>query len=394
MKMRYLIFLFLFIPAGLLPQQASFARWSVTLEGVACRFDGDITQAYNNILPTSFTRVSGGATVEYNLTPAWSLGADYYYLPMQATGSYYSLTNKMHTAGIFSSFNLLRWFYPRINTRWGIHVTAGMGLAIYNVDYRTANNGKLNSIYGLVDRNAHFGDGMAATYPVGLLAEYHFRPDFALGLKMQCRAFNKDNLDGRNYWGVTNDYVELSALQLRWKLGTRHLSHVRNINTAAFQSVSELPKPQSVAVVQDITPLRDSINDVRNELDLLRETVAGLRLQIMNKPAELSPLIDAVYFGFDQTELDAAALHTIHLVADKLTSDSSLVVEVIGYADGVGNETYNQNLSQRRAEKVKNHLVSVYHIAAERITATGKGKISEPPSTTLYNRRCNFEFRR
>jgi len=48
-------------------------------------------------------------------------------------------------------------------------------------------------------------------------------------------------------------------------------------------------------------------------------------------------------------------------------------VQVTGYTDRIGATKYNQKLSERRAEAVKDYLVSK-GIAADRITAVGKGK--------------------
>ena len=78
----------LFVTAPVAAQYKKFAHWSVTLEGVMNRFDGDVSQQYNDLLPNSLSNVSAGGSVEYTLTPAWSIGADYDYLPLRANGEY------------------------------------------------------------------------------------------------------------------------------------------------------------------------------------------------------------------------------------------------------------------------------------------------------------------
>ncbi len=100
----------------------------------------------------------------------------------------------------------------------------------------------------------------------------------------------------------------------------------------------------------------------------------------------------SVYFDFDRTDLDADALKTIEAVAEKLNENPELMVEVRGYADYVGSENYNKDLSLRRADKVKNELINKFNINPLRIISNGKGIVLEPKSAYRLNRRCNFFF--
>ena len=54
------------------------------------------------------------------------------------------------------------------------------------------------------------------------------------------------------------------------------------------------------------------------------------------------------------------------------TSSGRLRIE--GYTDGIGNAQANLQLSERRAQSVKQYLVSNYGIAAERLRVVGRGK--------------------
>jgi outer membrane protein OmpA-like peptidoglycan-associated protein len=49
-------------------------------------------------------------------------------------------------------------------------------------------------------------------------------------------------------------------------------------------------------------------------------------------------------------------------------------VEIEGYADETGPENWNKELSNRRAQSVRQHFVNKYGIAADRITAVGYGE--------------------
>ena len=84
-------------------------------------------------------------------------------------------------------------------------------------------------------------------------------------------------------------------------------------------------------------------------------------------------LSGSVLFLTNKSDLLPAAQVKLGEVADALTredTDSKIVVE--GYTDSQGGADYNQALSQRRAQSVRDYLVS-RGIAGDRITAQGFG---------------------
>lgn len=66
-----------------------------------------------------------------------------------------------------------------------------------------------------------------------------------------------------------------------------------------------------------------------------------------------------VNFDFDSDKLDAEATAKLDNLAEVLKGSHDVKsAEIVGYADKIGNETYNMNLSKRRAEAVQNYLTS------------------------------------
>ena len=61
-----------------------------------------------------------------------------------------------------------------------------------------------------------------------------------------------------------------------------------------------------------------------------------------------------------------AALQDVRLM------DARIVIE--GHTDASGSRRYNQDLSERRANAVKNYLVAKHQIRASRLTAVGRGE--------------------
>lgn len=92
-----------------------------------------------------------------------------------------------------------------------------------------------------------------------------------------------------------------------------------------------------------------------------------------DKPPALSLLI---LFEFDSSSLTPAAKRQLEPLADALNSNElrqySFIVE--GHTDAAGSASYNQSLSERRAEAVYGYLASVHGIDRSRIVTVGKGE--------------------
>lgn len=64
-------------------------------------------------------------------------------------------------------------------------------------------------------------------------------------------------------------------------------------------------------------------------------------------------------FDKDSDQLDNIARETLWFINDKLSEKKDIYVGVIGYADVDGEENHNFNLSSRRANNVRNYLISL-----------------------------------
>jgi OOP family OmpA-OmpF porin len=79
-------------------------------------------------------------------------------------------------------------------------------------------------------------------------------------------------------------------------------------------------------------------------------------------------------FDFDKATLHKGAETTLDELVAKLKSATTLnSVKVVGYTDSVGSVAYNEKLSLRRAESVKNYLTE-HGVPGDKITVEGKGK--------------------
>jgi outer membrane protein OmpA-like peptidoglycan-associated protein len=96
-----------------------------------------------------------------------------------------------------------------------------------------------------------------------------------------------------------------------------------------------------------------------------------------------------VLFDFDRADLNNDARRLLEALADELTELGPRTVTIHGYTDDVGDPAYNQRLSERRAQAVRNHL-AVLLDDEFRFEATGYGETRPvAPNTTDEGRARN-----
>jgi ompA/motB domain protein len=101
------------------------------------------------------------------------------------------------------------------------------------------------------------------------------------------------------------------------------------------------------------------------------------------------------YFGFDSSEPQDGSLWAVGFVANYLKQNPDAKLNIIGYTDQVGNAGYNEKLSKKRADAVKQLLVEM-GVDTSRLASEGKGidkgtKASSAGARRLV-RRVSFEL--
>ncbi|MDN5842980.1 MAG: OmpA family protein [Alcaligenaceae bacterium] len=102
------------------------------------------------------------------------------------------------------------------------------------------------------------------------------------------------------------------------------------------------------------------------------------------------------FFDFDKSTIKPEGRQILDQVASQADSINLETVIATGHTDSIGTEVYNQGLSERRANSVKNYLVSK-GVPADRIYAEGKGELSPVASNKTregraQNRRVEIEI--
>ena len=97
-----------------------------------------------------------------------------------------------------------------------------------------------------------------------------------------------------------------------------------------------------------------------------------------------------VIFRQGKSNIEPAQYASIEMVANYMKNHKDAKVKVQGYASPEGKAEFNQKLSEKRAEVVKNALVKKYKIAADRITTEGLGATDKLSSENDFNRVAMF----
>lgn len=99
----------------------------------------------------------------------------------------------------------------------------------------------------------------------------------------------------------------------------------------------------------------------------------------------------AVFFEFDSARLRPAAITELNAAATVINQRTELTrIEVAGHTCDIGAADYNQGLSERRAQAVRDHLVNQGGVNANRLVVRGYGE-NRPkvPNTSNENRQQN-----
>ena len=116
---------------------------------------------------------------------------------------------------------------------------------------------------------------------------------------------------------------------------------------------------------------------------------------IKYEPSKLITL-DNVYFDTDKATIKPASYKQLNEIADLLKEKKSMEIEIAGHTDNVGSDEHNMDLSQRRADAIRNYLIKQGANPAH-ITAVGYGS-SQPiasnaaPEGRAKNRRIEVRI--
>jgi adhesin transport system outer membrane protein len=125
----------------------------------------------------------------------------------------------------------------------------------------------------------------------------------------------------------------------------------------------------------------DICNGSRKELEFALiepaeiNTAAGAIETLMTEAKENDEalVMENILFKFNSVELTDETLSYLKLVSDEIKKHPEYQVSILAHTDSIGSYTYNQTLSQRRAQSVKDALIA-QGVPSQNLLAVGKGE--------------------
>ena len=119
---------------------------------------------------------------------------------------------------------------------------------------------------------------------------------------------------------------------------------------------------KEVPVVEEKEVKEALKEEVKNAVDKEQE----------NFKLALEKLTNKNLFDFDSDKILEDNHYNLDMIAEFLKEYDNITIEVDGHTDNIGSEEYNQGLSERRANSVKNYLVEK-GVSSSRIKTKGFG---------------------
>lgn len=168
---------------------------------------------------------------------------------------------------------------------------------------------------------------------------------------------------------------------------------VRDGSGACVQELNSVDHPDCVAKkVEPPKPVEPSTPPV----EAPKAPVEPAKPAPVSVKASITIQAEAL-FDFDKSVLKPAGKKSIDDAIAKMKQIDVEIIIATGHTDYIGTDAYNQKLSERRANAVKNYMVS-QGIEAAKISTLGKGE-TQPVATNktaegrAKNRRVDIEFK-
>lgn len=137
--------------------------------------------------------------------------------------------------------------------------------------------------------------------------------------------------------------------------------------------------PVGVKVDEVGCPLDTDKDGVYDYLDKCPDTPIELKVDKDGCPIKVTINLN-VLFDFNKSDVKPKYHDEIKRVADYMNAYPWEKATLEGHTDSKGTDAYNEKLSQRRVDAIKNYLVEKFGISADRLTAVGYGE-SKPIAT-------------
>ncbi|QHT66745.1 OmpA family protein [Rhodocytophaga rosea] len=176
------------------------------------------------------------------------------------------------------------------------------------------------------------------------------------------------------------------------------INRIERLNTSASNSS---PSPANNTIMGNDTTARQLIDSLQVQIAGLNQSLASAQAKMAKEMDSLSSGVPlsalgstVIYYDINVSKLNSNDQQRLSFLGRKLQADRSVLLHIKGFTDQTGNTAYNLALSRKRAENVKNYLVSQLGIPPEQILINyfGQQKSSSSGKDNPYDRRVELEL--
>lgn len=303
--------------------------------------------------------------------------------------------------GSFSDLNLNMTFnfsnlgLKNMQSPWNFYARTGLGLLSYTSERFL--------IFDDASNNEEESSTLSTNLGLGL--RYQINTHWRAELQTNYQAVFNDGFDGWDYGSGADQFI-YTSLGVAYTFGDSKKSSMEQVNffSDEYLSISQ-GKP---AVVNEIdTALINQLEaqleeekaaaEKRQELiieqgKLIDQQQKRLAALESRKNTSVSTENRSIYFESTSFKLTKEAEKELMALALALHTNDQLKVTIVAYTDQYGEEKYNAQLRNKRAESVMRFLMNKMDIPSNRISKQMKNETLKGESIQHLNRRVDLEI--
>ncbi|MBE0422429.1 MAG: OmpA family protein [Lutibacter sp.] len=391
--MKKIIFsLILFIAITANAQEKEYNQWSVEAEAGVHKPANPFSQGYYTSTPSLW---QGGLGVRYMMNEKFGIKLDAGYNSIENHDDSQNFESKYFRTslqGVVNLGNVLN--FKSFTNTFGLLAHGGMGYSVNKpnspIDFDKGDQ-MLNLIVGLTPQ-IKLSDRVVLTGDLSMVNHIRQSVTWDGTQALNGRGFNANNTLVNASVGLTF-YLGKKAVHADWyseedvimsRLGSldQRLSKVEtDMNDSDNDGIANYLDQEPNTVANALVDSKGRAVDVNN--DGIPDTMlAPLDARYASKgDAQKADFIKEfmnngyanVYFRFNSTNPEDYSLESLGYLINYMKENPASKAELTGYADELGSTSYNQKLSEKRANKVQEILVAS-GIDASRLTTRGAGE--------------------
>lgn len=214
----------------------------------------------------------------------------------------------------------------------------------------------------------------------GIVGLQLHRENFSVGMSYDFPLFNS-NPGNLGALEIGLSLRKLVVPRLRRVAKQRQEELLKKKGNPPSRNAAQRPKPDSIPSVPALTaPGQAAIpNDSVKEVEITKADTSVTTTQtevgkISQEPIVVEKITLHFHFEYNSVDLDDETEDYLNGLTETLSQHPKLKLKITGHTDNIGPEKFNQKLSEKRAEAVRNYLLKL-GVSPDRLQADGKGML-------------------